>query len=218
MKHPLQAAAALVTERDAAELGSDPDSAARPQRGEIEPIDRPKHPEARSKLGSDPNFTGHEVQAWLTVTGASLHNLQNVDAARPPPAPGRRHRRLRLRQVHAGARRAAGQRAGAGGAAHHQGRPRRDGRRASSPRWTGCERPDRLRDHRPRARSGPDAHRQDAAQLPGHLHRLLGHHPQAVCRHAGSQGAWLRGRALQLSTPARAAAPAAKGRASAPSP
>ena len=39
-------------------------------------------------------------------------------------------------------------------------------------------------------------HRQDAAQLPGHLHWLLGHHPQAVCRNAGSQGARLRGRAL----------------------
>ena len=34
--------------------------------------------------------------------------------------------------------------------------------------------------------------------LPGHLHRLLGHHPQAVRRHAGSQGARLRPGPLQL--------------------
>ena len=38
-----------------------------------------------------------------------------------------------------------------------------------------------LRNHRPRARSGPDADRQNAAQLSRHLHRLLGHGAQAVC-------------------------------------
>jgi hypothetical protein len=53
--------------------------------------------------------------------------------------------------------------------------------------------------------------------LPGHLHRLLGHHPQALRRHAGGQGAWLRPGALSASTPAKAAAPVAKGRACAPS-
>ncbi len=87
MKHPLQArrpvGAALsngpapdpgvVETRDAVKLGSDPNFAPRPS----------KKAAALSKLGSDPNFTGHEVQAWITVTGATLHNLQNVDAAVP---------------------------------------------------------------------------------------------------------------------------------------
>ena len=34
--------------------------------------------------------------------------------------------------------------------------------------------------------------------LPRHLHRLLGHHPQTLCRHAGGQGTRLRGQPLQL--------------------
>ena len=51
---------------------------------------------------------------------------------------------------------------------------------------------------RPRAGGRPDADRQDAALVPGHLHRLLGRHPQAVRRDAGGQGARLRGRPLQL--------------------
>ena len=66
------------------------------------------------------------------------------------------------------------------------------------PEWVGLQRGRGLRDHRPRARGRPDADRQDAAQLPGHLHRLLGHDPQALRRHAGSQGARLRPGALQL--------------------
>ena len=46
----------------------------------------------------------------------------------------------------------------------------------------------RMAGGRPRARSRPDADRQDAALVPGDLHRLLGHDPQAVCRDARSQG------------------------------
>jgi len=36
-----------------------------------------------SNLGSDPEFTGHEVQQWITVHGANLHNLQQVTAQVP---------------------------------------------------------------------------------------------------------------------------------------
>ncbi len=43
----------------------------------------PKKKKAASKLESDPNFTAPEVQRWLSVTGANLHNLQNVTAQVP---------------------------------------------------------------------------------------------------------------------------------------
>ncbi|MGA8391933.1 MAG: excinuclease ABC subunit A, partial [Burkholderiaceae bacterium] len=62
MKHPLQARR-LVTEHDAAELGSDPDSAARPQRRAKSRSESGSDPhsavpgEQRAKLGSDPKFT-----------------------------------------------------------------------------------------------------------------------------------------------------------------
>jgi excinuclease ABC subunit A len=119
------------------------------------------------------------------------------DRARAAAAAGGGHGRERLGQVHAGARRAAHQRGRLGAAAQYQGRARRHGR-GQCARAHRLHRPAGLRDHRPRARSGPDAHRQDAALLPGHLHRLLGHRAQAVRRNAGGQGARLRGRALQL--------------------
>jgi excinuclease ABC subunit A len=38
---------------------------------------------AASKLDSDPNFTAPEVQRWLTVTNATMHNLQAVTAHVP---------------------------------------------------------------------------------------------------------------------------------------
>ena len=43
----------------------------------------PKKKKATSKLESDPNFTAPEVQRWLTVTGANLHNLQHITAQVP---------------------------------------------------------------------------------------------------------------------------------------
>ena len=115
-------------------------------------------------------------------------------------APGRGHRRQRLGQVDAGARRAARQ------PAVHQ-----HARRAAE--LAGLREDRRLGLHRPRARGRPDADRQDAALVPGDLHRLLGHDPQALRRDARGEGARLRAGALLASTPARAAARAAKGRA-----
>jgi excinuclease ABC subunit A len=66
MKHPLNP-------RRRVNLGSDPNFA--PQSS--------KAAKALSKLGSDPNFTDHAEQHWITVTGATLHNLQNVTARLP---------------------------------------------------------------------------------------------------------------------------------------
>jgi excinuclease ABC subunit A len=57
----------------AVNLGSDPNFAQQPL----------KKQKAASKLGSDPNFTANEAQRWITVTGATLHNLQNVTARVP---------------------------------------------------------------------------------------------------------------------------------------
>ena len=79
--------------------------------------------------------------------------------------------RVRLGQVHAGARSAAGQ--------PDAGRLARQAARLGRLRQHR-----RLGGHRPRAGSGPDAHRQDAALLPRHLRGLLGRRAQAVRRHA----------------------------------
>jgi excinuclease ABC subunit A len=57
----------------AVNLGSDPNFAQQPL----------KRQKAASKLGSDPKFTANEAQRWITVTGATLHNLQNVTARVP---------------------------------------------------------------------------------------------------------------------------------------
>ncbi|MCK7493722.1 MAG: hypothetical protein MZW92_22105 [Comamonadaceae bacterium] len=69
------------------------------------------------------------------------------------------------------------------------------GRRRAG-RGCGCDGIARLRAGRPRARGRPDADRQDAALLPGHLRRLLGRDPQALRRHAG-------GAACAATAPAR---------------
>ena len=131
--------------------------------------------------------------------------------ARALAPPDRGDRRQRLRQVDAGARRAADQRPGRRRDARDQGGPRRAGaRRASGVGRLRHAR--RLRDDRPRARGRPDADRQDAALVSGDLHRLLGHDPQALRRDARGPGARLRAGALQLQHRRRAAARPAKGR------
>ena len=109
---------------------------------------------------------------------------ERADAARPAH---RGHRRVGLGQVHARARRAVREPARArrrreapspgAGLVRLQGAARRGTRRA-------------------RARGGPDADRQDAALLPGHLRRVLGRHPQAVRRHHRGARARLRAEPL----------------------
>ncbi|MDD5031412.1 MAG: excinuclease ABC subunit A, partial [Rhodoferax sp.] len=53
--------------------GSDPNFAQKPS----------KHPKTAQKLGSDPHFTDHAEQRWLTVNSAHLHNLQHITAHIP---------------------------------------------------------------------------------------------------------------------------------------
>jgi excinuclease ABC subunit A len=72
MRHPLQARRKVNGIQDSAEkLGSDSNFSA------PSASSKPKH---REKLESDPNFT---QQHWLTVTGASLHNLQDITVQVP---------------------------------------------------------------------------------------------------------------------------------------
>ncbi len=130
-----------------------------------------------------PRSDRRRAEGWLFIRNASLHNLQQLDVRRAAAPPGGGDRRQRLGQIDTGARRAAGQ------PAIHQP-PRRQAELA------GAGRHRRLATHRPRARSGPDADRQDTAFLPGHLHRLLGRDPQDLRRDAGSQGTRLRAIAL----------------------
>ena len=97
--------------------------------------------------------------ALLTIRGATLHNLQDVTVDVPLQAPGRGHRRQRLGQVHAGARRAAGQPAGC---RQQRARPREptlaaaaraiDGWRLRS---TACSKSTRRRSARRRAPARP---------------------------------------------------------------
>ena len=73
MKHPLKPRRVVSGASAAVNLGSDPNFA--PRSSQVA--------KAQSKLGSDPNFTDQAEQHWITVTGATMHNLQNVTAAIP---------------------------------------------------------------------------------------------------------------------------------------
>ncbi len=155
----------------------------------------------RSPAGSsaDPSAAGAARGARGRGSGAARVGVQPApddpgshaaqpaagDDRRSAQAAGRDHRRQWLGQIHARPRRAAGQ------PAVHQ----REGRLAE---MAGLRQHRGLGLHRPRARGRPDADRQDTAQLPGHLHRLLGHDTQAVCRHAGVACARLRAEPVQL--------------------
>jgi excinuclease ABC subunit A len=56
-----------------AKLGSDSNFTLKPS----------KKKKVAEKLDSDPNFTGQDAQRWLTVTGATLHNLQAITTQIP---------------------------------------------------------------------------------------------------------------------------------------
>ena len=159
----------LVAEGSVADLSREADSVT--GRLLAHPLVHPLHGAPRHRLGG------------ARLAPARRHAAQPAAGgpARAAGPAGRRHRRLGLGQEHAGARRAAGQRS------------------IGTDRVAPVERlrePRRLRAPRPRARGRPDPHRQDAAFLPGDLHRLLGQHPQALHRDAGGPGARLCGVAL----------------------
>ena len=114
------------------------------------------------------------------------------DGVVPARQPGRHHRRLRLGQVHAGQRhplQRAGQQAQRRPA---RARPAQDGHRPRAPRQGRARRP------------GPD--RPHPAVQPGHLHRRLRPHPQAVRHHHRGEDPRLPARAGSRSTSRAAAA------------
>ncbi len=133
---------------------------------------------------------GRGADPSIEVQGARLHNLKKPVGALPTRATGVRHRRLRLRQEHPGARGSARESA-AQSASYGQ-------TRQTSARGARLPRAHRTGIPAARAGSGPGADRQDAAFLPGHLRRHLGRHPPAVRRRHRIPHPQLRARALFL--------------------
>ena len=130
--------------------------------------------------------------AVVTVQGAREHNLADIDVEIPLGNFVTDHRRVRLGQVDARARHPP---AGADAADLQV----EDAGRQAPP------------DHRRRAarqgdRHGPVADRPHAAVEPGHLHRGVRQHPQAVRLDQRGQGARLPARAGSASTSRAAAA------------
>ena len=112
----------------------------------------------RSARGA-PRSARPTPEQWLTVEGATLHNLRNVTASMPLDAARRDHGRVRLRQIDARARRADDQSARCGrplGAVVAGDAPRaqgRAGRRArAQPRRACCRARRRVRSSTSRTR------------------------------------------------------------------
>jgi excinuclease ABC subunit A len=102
--------------------------------------------------------------------------------------------------------------AGARGAVPQSGGARRRVRRDASPALHGCAGIDGYRQqHRSCAGGGPDADRQDAALLPGHLHRHLGLHPPAVRRDCRRRACWAGYPVASRSTPSGGRCEACEG-------
>jgi excinuclease ABC subunit A len=93
MKHPLKARRAVAWP-PVVNLGSDSNFAPEPAK---------KQKSIKTKLDSAPRAAAPEVQHWLTVQNAKLHNLQNVTAQVPSSRLVAVTGCQRLRQVHPGA-------------------------------------------------------------------------------------------------------------------
>ena len=139
--------------------------------------------------GARPTRKESAANALLTIRGATLHNLQRRRRStcrssawsRSPASAARASRRSRATCCSPTCSSST--------------------RAAARPNWQGCENDRRLGLDRPRARGRPDADRQDAALVPGDLHRLLGHDPQALRRDAGgARRAATRRRASRFNT------------------
>ncbi len=138
----------------------------------------------RRSIAVPPKRRPRDKKRQLTVVGAREHNLRDVTVDIPLGQLGRRHGRERLRQVHPGQRhpgrgpRQQAQRLPRGARAPHPGQ------RAGAPRQG-----------RPRR---PVADRAHPALQPGHLHRRLRPHAQAVRRDDRGEGPRLPARAVLL--------------------
>jgi excinuclease ABC subunit A len=89
-------------------------------------------PQARRDTARAAGARGAAALApFLRLEGATEHNLKNIDVEHSAAAPGVRDRRQRLRQIHAGARRAVSGAAARQGQAHGKSRP--------APRLEGAE-------------------------------------------------------------------------------
>jgi excinuclease ABC subunit A len=155
----------IVAQGNAEELKANPDSLT----GHFlrEPLKHPVQPR-RAVEKSTPS---------IEVTGAAPAQPEGRERALPAGPPLGGDRRVGLGQVDARARRAAREPPRPGGRGARPQVRGRDLRREGDQGMGACF---------TRARGGPDADRQDAALVPGHLRRLLRQHPQALRGHAGS--------------------------------
>ena len=159
------------------------------------PLKHPLHPPRAGQQAQRPRST---------IAGASLHNLEERQRARPARAADRRHRRVGLGQIDARARcalRESAQRLG-------------EHNKKKTPALVGCRDIRGWRAGRPRARSRPDADRQDAALVPGDLCRVLGRRYAGSSPTRAKRACAATPRAASRSTPRAGAARAAKARAS----
>ena len=147
----------------------------------------------------------------LKLERIELHNVQERDVRIPLGRLVVDHGRLRLRQVHRRARRAVHE-PQAPASSTATAKATATGARTRNGSCSAAA-PSGRRARRPRARSGSDAHRQDAALLPCHLRRLLGRHPPHLRRHHRSDASAATRRAASPSTRRAVAAKAAKARA-----
>ena len=157
------------------------------------PVDRPRGTAHQQGLHHGPVPLGQEVDPRPGPPPAG-NGRRRHGAGRPRAQPAR-HRRL----VPAGLPDRGDRRVGLGQVDPGQRHPAALAGPAPAPGQGAAGPPPQGRGHRPPRQGGrrrPGAHRPDAAVEPGHLHRRLRPHPQAVRTDGGGQGARLPAGAL----------------------